>query len=104
MATYKTRIQRDGHSGGWQDDADLDIEIRNYVWPESLRDTVTIWKDVVPAIGFPSNGTKVSWSGPDGKGNITFYDEGTSFTGSAQFPGEEPVDYQGRMIGFDWYD
>jgi len=98
MAYYETKIQRDPR-GGWQDDVDLDIEIRYYAWPENMRDKVTVWKDVVPAIGVPSEGTKVSWFGPDGNGSITFSNEGTSFEGWAEFPGEERVGYQGRLIG-----
>jgi len=97
MATYKTQIQWGGPSGDWHDDADLVIEIKNRPEPESLRDKSTIWKEVVPATGAPSTGTQVSWSGPNGNGNITFFNEGSSFMGSAQFPGEGPVGYRGQL-------
>jgi FtsP/CotA-like multicopper oxidase with cupredoxin domain len=86
MAIYKTQIQWGGPSAEWHDDADLVVEIKNR-------------KDVVPATGAISTGTQVSWSGPNGNGNITFFDEGTSFTGSAQFPGEGPVGYRGQLKG-----
>ena len=84
MAIYKTKIQWGGRSGEWHDDADLVVEIKNR-------------KDVVPATGAPSTGTQVSWSGPNGKGNITFFNEGTSFDGSAEFPSEGPVGYRGEL-------
>lgn len=82
MATYNTEIHTGG--GGWQSDAPLSISIRN-------RD------DVVPADCPPATGTTVTWSSDDqGKGSVTFFDEGSRFEGTAQFPDEGPVEYRGR--------
>ena len=87
MATYKTQIRWGGISAEWHDGAYFVVEIKNR-------------KDVVPAIGVPSEGTQVSWSGADGNGNITFTHRGKKFTGSAQFPPEkEPVDFCGQLKG-----
>ena len=84
MATYKTQIQWGGPDSGWHDDADLVIEIRNR-------------NEVIPGNGTPETGTTVSWSGPQGKGSITFFNDANSFIGSAQFPGESPVGYRGYL-------
>ncbi len=84
MATYKTQIQFGGPDAGWQDDADLVIEIKNR-------------NAVVPASGAPSTGTSVAWASKDGNGNITFFNDANSFLGSAQFPGEGPVGYRGQL-------
>lgn len=84
MATYRTQIQWGGPNAGWHDDADLTIEISN-------RNTV------VPGNGTPPNGTTVTWSGPEGNGSITFFNDANSFQGSAQFPGEGPVGYRGQL-------
>lgn len=84
MAIYKTQIQYGGPDAAWHDDADLTIEINNR-------------KAVVPAKGAPATGTSVSWSGTQGNGSITFFNDANSFLGSAQFPGEGPVGYRGSL-------
>jgi hypothetical protein len=40
----------------------------------------------------------VTWSGPAGNGTVTFFDDGKTFTGSAQFPNEGPVGYRGSRL------
>ncbi|KDN87416.1 hypothetical protein [Kitasatospora cheerisanensis] len=82
MATYNTEIQTGG--GGWQDDAPLNTSIAN-------RD------GVVPGNGAPGTGTTVTWSGEAGNGTVTFFDNGSNFQGTAQFPGEGPVGYRGTL-------
>ncbi|MFB6815434.1 hypothetical protein ACFCV8_12930 [Streptomyces sp. NPDC056347] len=84
MATYETEIHTGG--GGWQSDEPLSLSIVN-------RDAV------VPEDGRPSTGTTVTWSGDQGNGSVTFFDEGSRFEGTAQFPGEGPVGYRGRAQG-----
>ncbi|MFE7468604.1 hypothetical protein ACFU6R_31480 [Streptomyces sp. NPDC057499] len=84
MATYETEIHTGG--GGWQPDEPLSLSIVN-------RD------GVVPEDGRPSTGTTVTWSGDQGNGSVTFFDEGSRFEGTAQFPGEGPVGYRGRAQG-----
>ncbi|MDF5751818.1 hypothetical protein [Spongiactinospora sp. TRM90649] len=84
MATYKTQIQWGGPSADWHNDSDLTIVIRN-------RD------GVVPSDGLPTTGTQVSWSSSQGNGQVTFFDDGTRFAGSAQFKGEGPVGYRGEV-------
>jgi OAA-family lectin sugar binding domain len=84
MAVYNTEIQTGG--GGWQQDEPLTISIANR-------------GQVVPADGAPSTGTTVSWSGEQGNGSVTFFDGGSSFQGTAQFPGEGPVGYRGALAG-----
>lgn len=82
MATYRTQIS---YAGQWHDDADLTIDIKNR-------------KDVVPAKSTPATGTTVTWSSSNGNGSITFFnDPDWDFNGSAQFPGEGPVGYRGKM-------
>lgn len=84
LATYKTQIQWGGPSGDWFEDADLVIEIKNR-------------KDISPVNGLPATGTNISWWGPNGNGNITFSNNASSFYGTAQFPGEAPVSYRGKL-------
>lgn len=84
MATYRTQIQWGGRDGDWHDDADLVIEIRNR-------------NEVVPAGDPVPTGTQLSWSGPNGSANITFFNDEDAFRGSAQFPGEGPVGYRGQL-------
>lgn len=84
MATYKTQIQYGGPNAEWHDDHDLKIEISNR-------------HKVVPDHGQAATGTQVMWSSPNGNGNITFFDDATSFNGSAQFPKEGPVGYRGQL-------
>ncbi|MFE4670751.1 hypothetical protein ACFRI7_38030 [Streptomyces sp. NPDC056716] len=84
MATYETEIHTGG--GGWQQDQPLTLSIANRA-------------DVVPQDGAPSTGTTVTWSGDDGNGSVTFFDGGSSFQGTAQFPGEGPVGYRGTRVG-----
>jgi hypothetical protein len=84
MARFTTQIQWGGPDGGWHDDADLEIVITNR-------------NKVFPADRAPQTGTQVSWSGPQGNGQVTFFDDGTWFTGSAQFPKEGPVGYRGQV-------
>ncbi|GAA6617395.1 hypothetical protein [Scytonema sp. NUACC26] len=84
MATYSTQIQFGGSDAPWHDDADLVLEIKNR-------------QDVVPSKSLPATGTVVTWSGPNGNGSITFFDDANSFLGSAQFPGEGPVGYRGQL-------
>ncbi|MFD0202830.1 MULTISPECIES: hypothetical protein [Saccharothrix] len=84
MATYETEIHTGG--GGWQPDAPLTVSITN-------RDPV------VPEEGAPSTGTTVTWSGDQGNGSVTFFDNGSTFEGTAQFPGEGPVGYRGKYSG-----
>ncbi|MEV7289905.1 hypothetical protein AB0O01_36050 [Streptomyces sp. NPDC093252] len=82
MATYNTEFHTGG--GGWQADRPLTLSIANR-------------GDVVPVHGAPSTGTTVTWSGEEGKGSVTFFDDGNSFSGTAQFPGEGPVEYRGTL-------
>jgi hypothetical protein len=100
MGIYKTKRYEKGvwvegmqpdERGAWQNYSDLVIEIRS-----------DGYEDVVPSAEPPSPGTEVSWSGPDGNGNITFGDGGKEFTGWCQGPTEqEPVGYWGQLTG--WY-
>lgn len=83
MATYNTEIGTGG--GGWQRDQQLIISIHNR-------------NDVVPADGAPSTGTTVSWTSDRGNGTVTFFDGGSNFQGTAQFPGEGPVGYRGQRV------
>jgi OAA-family lectin sugar binding domain len=83
VATYRTQIQWGGPDAAWHDDTNLIIYIQNR-------------KAVVPDKALPPTGTQVSWSGPEGNASITFFDNGTSFQGAAQFPGEGPVGYRGH--------
>ncbi|WP_369267907.1 hypothetical protein [Streptomyces harbinensis] len=82
MATYETELHTGG--GGRQPDEPLSISITNR-------------ESVVPENGAPSTGTTVTWSGDQGNGSVTFFDEGTRFEGTAQFPGEGPVGYRGQL-------
>ncbi|MCM3883335.1 hypothetical protein [Frankia sp. R82] len=82
MSLYHTEIQWGGPGAEWHKDADLQIVIGNR-------------NQVVPSSGRPETGTQVTWSGPQGNGSITFFDDGASFQGAAQFPGEGPVAYRG---------
>ncbi len=82
MATYQTEISTGG--GGWQPDEPLQLSIANR-------------GDVVPADGAPSTGTTVTWSSDAGNASVTFFDSGSSFQGTAQFPGEGPVGYRGTQ-------
>lgn len=84
MAHYRTQIQWGGPTADWHDDSDLTIEISN-------RNAV-----VPGGTGRPATGTQVSWAGPEGNASITFFDDGASFQGAAQFPGEGPVGYRGQ--------
>ncbi|CCH34000.1 hypothetical protein ABZ816_09265 [Actinosynnema sp. NPDC047251] len=83
MATYQTEISTGG--GGWQKDADLVLSITNR-------------NAVVPASGAPATGTTVTWSSTNGDGSVTFFDSGSNFQGTAQFPNEGPVGYRGRRV------
>ncbi|MFI6526364.1 hypothetical protein [Streptomyces uncialis] len=83
MATYETEIHTGG--GGWQPDEPLTLSLANRT-------------DVVPENGTPSTGTTVSWSGDAGNGTVTFFDNGSSFQGTAQFPDEGPVGYRGNRV------
>lgn len=83
MAEYDTEIHTGG--GGWQADSALSLSIHNR-------------GDVVPADSPPSTGTTVTWSSPDaGNGSVTFFDDGSRFEGTAQFPSEGPVGYRGTL-------
>ncbi|MFD7639727.1 hypothetical protein ACFV4P_03660 [Kitasatospora sp. NPDC059795] len=82
MATYNTEIHTGG--GGWQDDAPLTLSIANR-------------SDVAPGDGAPATGTTVTWNGDAGSGSVTFFDNGNSFQGTAQFPNEGPVGYRGTL-------
>ncbi|MDX3101669.1 hypothetical protein ACIBO5_24070 [Nonomuraea angiospora] len=82
MATYRTQIQWGGVNADWHDDAELTIVINNR-------------EGVLPQNGLPATGTQVSWSSPQGNGSITFFDDGNTFMGAAQFKGEGPVGYRG---------
>jgi hypothetical protein len=84
MATYRTQIQWGGPNGAWDDDADLVIEFQNRL-------------DVAPATNTAATGTILCWSGPNGSGSITFFNDATSFLGSVQFPGEGPLGYRGWL-------
>jgi len=44
-----------------------------------------------------NGGTTATWSGAEGNGNVTFFDQGNQFQGTAQFPGEGPVGYRGTL-------
>ncbi|MEE1738760.1 hypothetical protein [Streptomyces sp. BE147] len=83
MATYETEIHTGG--GGWQPDEPLTLSLANR-------------GEVVPEDGAPSTGTTVTWSSDAGNGSVTFFDDGSSFQGAAQFPGEGPVGYRGTRV------
>lgn len=82
MAVYNTEIQYGGPDAPWHHDADLVLNITNR-------------EEIVDAP--PAEGTQVTWSGPQGSGAVTFFDEGSRFQGTAQFPGENPVGYRGTL-------
>lgn len=82
MARYATKIQWGGLDADWHDDHELNIAISNR-------------NAVVPTDARPATGTTVTWSGPNGSATITFFDNGQSFAGTAQFPNEGPVGYRG---------
>lgn len=83
MATYDTEIHTGG--GGWQSDEPLTLSIANR-------------GQVVPDEGAPPTGTTVTWNSPEaGAGSVTFFDGGSRFEGTAQFPGEGPVGYRGTL-------
>lgn len=82
MATYSTQIQWGGPDADWHDDTDLTLHVANR-------------KEVV-GDGAPAVGTQISWSGPNGNATVTFF-EGGLFQGTAQFPGEGPVGYRGKL-------
>lgn len=84
MARYRTQIQWGGPDADWHDDQDLVITIANRA-------------KVVPDDAMPGTGTQVSWAGPKGNGSVTFFNDGASFSGSAQFTGEGPVAYRGEI-------
>ncbi|UED85724.1 hypothetical protein [Streptomyces profundus] len=85
MATYDTEIHTGG--GGWQPDEPLSVSLTNR-------------GSVVPEDGPPATGTTVTWSSENaGNGSVTFFDDGTAFQGTAQFPGEGPVGYRGQLSG-----
>ncbi|MFJ2645297.1 hypothetical protein ACIO1C_00940 [Streptomyces sp. NPDC087420] len=52
--------------------------------------TADAWETAVS-----NNGATVTWNSDAGNGSVTFFDEGNSFQGTAQFPGEGPVGYRG---------
>jgi hypothetical protein len=83
MATYRTQIQFGGPDADWQEDTELTIHIQNR-------------NAVVPDETLPATGTQVSWAGPEGNASITFFNDGNTFQGAAQFPGEGPVGYRGE--------
>ncbi|HEY0640217.1 MAG TPA: hypothetical protein VGD67_21515 [Pseudonocardiaceae bacterium] len=83
MATYTTEIQWGGPNAPWHQDHDLQIVIGN--------------REQVVGDGPPATGTSVTWSGPNGNGTVTFYDDGKTFSGNAQFPSEGPVGYRGTL-------
>lgn len=82
MATYDTEIHTGG--GGWQQDQPLTLSIANR-------------NEVVPEDAPPATGTTVTWSGDAGNGSVTFFDGGSRFEGTAQFPDEGPVGYRGQL-------
>lgn len=83
MATYDTEIHTGG--GGWQQDKPLVLSIANR-------------GQVVPDGGRPQAGTTVTWNSPHaGNGSVTFFDGGSRFEGTAQFPNEGPVGYRGQL-------
>jgi OAA-family lectin sugar binding domain len=86
MATYDTQIQWGGPNAPWHDHADLEIPKGETGESREI--------DLVP----PEGGTQISWGGPDaGAANITFFEDGNRFDGSAQFPGKGPVGYRGTL-------
>ncbi|MCP2272691.1 hypothetical protein [Actinokineospora diospyrosa] len=40
----------------------------------------------------------MTWSGPKGNATVTFFDNGATFQGTAQFPNEGPIGYRGERI------
>jgi hypothetical protein len=84
MAKYSTEYQTGGQDGPWRPDDDLEI-------------IITSRKSVVPAGNAPPTGTQVSWASTAGNGSVTFFENGTRFAGSAEFPGEGPVGYRGYI-------
>lgn len=79
---YTSEIQWGGPNAPYNPDAPLKLVIENRL-------------PVVPLGGEVARGTSVSWSGADGNGSISFFNDATDFLGSAQFPGEGPVGYRG---------
>ncbi|WP_331769649.1 hypothetical protein OG948_38545 (plasmid) [Embleya sp. NBC_00888] len=84
MATYQTEIQS-GSEGGWEpgDDVSLASMNRSAIAPGNG--------------GIPATGTTVNWNSPQGEANVTFFDSGTRFEGTTQFPNEGPVGYRGTL-------
>jgi hypothetical protein len=125
MATYQTEIQWGGPNAPWHDHMDLEIprgktgESREIAldkgppptgteiqwggpdapWSkdEDLKIGISNREEVTPESGTPATGSQVGWGSPNGGGNITFFDDGEKFDGSAQFPGEGPVGYRGTL-------
>lgn len=83
MAKYATEIQYGGPNAPWHPDRELEIIIKNR-------------EDVIGSDG-PATGTSVAWFSPSGNGSVTFFDDGMTFSGSAQFPSEGPVGYRGHV-------
>ncbi|GAA3031830.1 hypothetical protein [Actinokineospora globicatena] len=84
MAKYKTFYQVGGFNGGWSPDGTLEISI-------------TSRSEVIGASA-PGTGTTVTWSGPKGNATVTFFDNGATFQGTAQFPNEGPIGYRGERV------
>ncbi|PPK64030.1 hypothetical protein V5P93_006405 [Actinokineospora auranticolor] len=84
MATYKTFYQVGGTNGQWTPDAKLDIAISS--------------RSEVLGASAPATGTTVTWSGPRGSATVTFFDNGATFQGTAQFPNEGPIGYRGERV------
>lgn len=86
MAIYTTEIQWGGHNAEWRAEGDLEVQIKSNN------------KDVI-GDSAPPAGTAVSWSGPNGSAQVTFFTDpnGTNlFSGAAHFPGEGPVGFRGK--------
>lgn len=83
MASYTTEVHTG--QGGWQPYQPLSLSIAGR-------------GDAIPQQGGPTEGTTVTWSSPEsGNASVTFFDGGTRFHGSTQFPGEGPVEYRGVL-------
>ena len=93
MATYKkTQISWDVSGEKWKKGPELMLQIATRPGNGPGRAYV-----VIPDTGVPSEGTQVSWSCPDGKGSITFFDKGKSFHGGFQYEGLKPVRYRSQV-------
>ena len=97
MAIYNTEIKyEDSDMLGWLKDFPLRIVIAFGEASDWGYGSYVI----VPTSSVPSDDTKVSWSSPDGNGEIIFRAKGKGFIGWRRDPGgEERLPYRGELEG-----